>query len=499
VETSIEADVEPETTPYGTRIHELALESPDEVALIFAAEDRSERHFTWTELDDRTTQIARALARRRLGVGDLFAMQLKNSPELVFATFAAWKLGAVPVPVRWDLPEWELGRLRAVIDAAVTVDASTADLFEESLAESTEVLPEVTAPHHSGICSSGSTGSPKVILRKSPAVVIEGAPGSLGIQESWGPLSPDQLILTPGPIYHNNGFLTMSNLLSGHRVVLMERFRADHMVDLIEAHRVTGFTGATPMFQRIAQLPDVTTRDFSSIEWTMQGAAVLPQWLARFWFDLIGPERFYMTYGSSEGAGVVACRGDEWLEHPGTLGQPWTETEIKILDPDGHELPAGEIGEIFLRQADGVTHGYLGDVPPAPVTEDNFTTIGDLGWLDEDGWLFMADRRVDMIISGGANVFPAEVEAALSEHPGLDDVVVIGLPDEEWGQRVHAIAQASPLAPSLTEREVIDFAKSRLSPYKVPKSVEFVGQIPRSEATKVNRSALVTERVPAAD
>ena len=196
METTTEVEVEPETTPYGTRIHELALESPDEVALIFAAEDRSERHFTWAELDDRTTQVARALARRGLGAGDLFAMQLKNSPELVFATFAAWKLGAVPVPVRWDLPEWELSRLRAAIDAAVTVDPSTADLFEESLAESTEALPEVTAPHHSGICSSGSTGSPKVILRKSPAVVIEGAPGSLGIQESWGPLSPDQLILT---------------------------------------------------------------------------------------------------------------------------------------------------------------------------------------------------------------------------------------------------------------------------------------------------------------
>jgi bile acid-coenzyme A ligase len=500
VDTEAAADVEPETTPFGTKIHELALASPDGIALIFAAEDRSEQHFTWTELDDRTTQVARTLARRGLGVGDLFAMQLKNSPELIFATFAAWKLGAVPVPVRWDLPEWELGRLRAVINAPLAVDGTNAaGLFEESLSESTEVLPEVTAPHHSGICSSGSTGSPKVILRKSPAVVIEGAPNALGIMESWGPISADQLILTPGPIYHNNGFLTMSNLLSGYRVVLMERFRADHMVDLIERHRVTGFTGATPMFQRVAQLPDITSRDFSSIEWTMQGAAVLPQWLARFWFDLIGPERFYMTYGSSEGAGVVACRGDGWLEHPGTLGQPWTETEIKILDPEGNELPAGEIGEIYLRQADGITHGYLGDVPPAPVTSDNFTTIGDLGWLDEEGWLFMADRRVDMIVSGGANVFPAEVEAALSEHPGLADVVVIGLPDEEWGQRVHAIAQASPSAPTVTEPEVIEFAKARLSPYKVPKSVEFVETIPRSEATKVNRSALVAERVPVAD
>ncbi len=485
--------------PYGTMIGRHAAQRPlDEVALLFAAEDRSEQAFTWTELDHRTTQLARVLAERGLGVGDLLSMQLRNSPELVFATFAAWKVGAVPVPVRWDLPEWELNRLRDVIGAKVHLDESSTDLFEDSLSRSTDALPDVVPPHNSGICSSGSTGSPKVILRGAPAVTFEGAPSSLAITESYVTLPPDQLILTPGPIYHNNGFMTMANLVSGFRVVLMERFRADHMVDLIERHHITGFTGATPMFQRVAQIEGVTERDFSSIQHTMQGAAALPQWLAHFWFDLIGPERFYMSYGSSEGAGACACRGDEWLLHPGTVGRGWGGTEVKILDGDGHELPAGEIGEIYMKPASGIVHAYLGDVPPPTSTDDGYTTIGDLGWLDEEGWLFMADRRVDMIISGGANVYPAEVEAALSGHAAVDDVVVIGLPDEEWGQRVHAIVQRSATADPLSEPDVIAFAKSRLSPYKVPKTVEFVDQIPRSEATKVNRQALVAERLPAA-
>jgi bile acid-coenzyme A ligase len=479
--------------PFGTRLHDLALSSNGDVALVFAADSGTEEPITWDELDRRSTQVARLLIDRGLGVGDLLAMELKNSPELLFATFGAWKVGAVPVPVRWDLPDWELQRLRDTINARVTLSGEELGLFEMSTGASTDPLPEVTPPYHSGICSSGSTGSPKVILRKSPALWSE-AVSSLAVVESWGKLPRPQTILTPGPLYHNNGFLSTSDLLSGQSIVLMERYRADRMVDLIERYRVTGFTGATPMFQRVARLPDIARRDLSSIQWVMQGAAVLPPWLARFWFDLIGPERFYMTYGSSEGAGVVACRGDLWLEHPGTLGRPWGGTEIKIIGPDGAEMPTGEVGEIYMRLPGGIRHGYLGNVAPATTTMDNFTTIGDLGYLDDDGFVYMADRRVDMIVTGGANVFPAEVEAALSEHAAIADVVVIGLPDDEWGQRVHAIVQ--PLAgANLSELEVIAFAKERLTGYKAPKTIELVDVIPRSEATKVNRASLREERI----
>ena len=192
---------------------------------------------------------------------------------------------------------------------------------------------------------------------------------------------------------------------------------------------------------------------------------------------------------------MAICRGDEYLAHPGTLGRGERyETEIKILDEDGKDLPAGEVGAIYMRTPAGPLATYKGkDVKPLELTDDGFATVGDLGWLDEEGWLFLADRRADMIVSGGANVYPAEVEAALSEHQGVADVVVIGLNDEEWGHRVHALVQLVD-PEGLSEAEVIAYAKTRLAAYKVPKSVEFLDQIPRTEAMKVNRGALVAER-----
>jgi bile acid-coenzyme A ligase len=486
---------DPETlVPFGSRLSQLAAERGDSLAVTFVAESGEATDISWGQLDERSTQVGRALAGAGVGPSDLVALQLKNSLELLYAVFGAWKVGGAPVPVRWDLPDWELARVLSVIDAKVTMRGDDG-FFEATRAESTEPLPAVIAPISSGICSSGSTGTPKVILRQVPAV-YDPASVPLQIQQSWGPLSANQVVLTPGPMYHNNGFMITTDLLAGFRCVLMERFNAARTVDLIERYRVTGFTGATPMFQRIAQLEGVRERDFSSIEQTMQGAAVLPDWVARVWFELIGPERFHMTYGSSEGAGVVACRGDMWMARPGTLGLPWGGTEIRILGPDGRDRPPGEIGEIYMRPASGITHHYLGDVPQAPRTGDGFTTIGDLGWLDDDGFLFIADRRVDMIVTGGVNVFPAEIETALSEHPGVADVVVIGLADQEWGRRVHAIIQPRHPASPPSVEDVITYAKDRLAPYKVPKTVELVDHIPRSEATKVNRAKLMEEREP---
>jgi len=248
--------------------------------------------------------------------------------------------------------------------------------------------------------------------------------------------------LVPAPLYHTNGFGATMTLLDGEPIVLMERFNAERVLDLIERHRVSGFIGATPMLHRIAKVPGVTGRDLSSIQWVLQGASPIPQWLARFWCDLIGPERLYFGYGSTENVGIVRCRGDDWLEHPGTLGRGWPDTEIRILAPDGSELPPGEVGDIYMRSsALGEVATYRGEASPIPFTVDGFATIGDLGWLDEEGYLYLADRRVDLIVTGGANVYPAEVEAALSECPGVDDVVVIGLADPVWDKRVHALIQ----------------------------------------------------------
>ncbi len=481
-------------TPYGTRIRQVAMEHPERTAVLFSAEDGTERAVTWRQLDERSTQLARVMADRGVAVGEYLAICLKNSPEHLMACFAGWKVGAVVIPMRWDLPEWERVRVLATIGPRLVVDAAHTDVFEESLGASTEPLPEVTAPHGWGVCSSGSTGTPKAIVIKNPGIFYASLPTNT-VVEAYGPLTRPQRILVPAPLYHTNGFTATRNLMAGDDIVLLERFNAPRILDLIERHRVTGFIGATPMLQRVAQVEGIESRDLSSLEWVQQGASPLPVWLGRRWCELVGPERFFMSYGASEMHGLVVCRGDEWISHPGTLGRGINDTEIRILDGDGLDLPPGEIGSIYMRTPTGPAASYKGDdVTPMPRTDDGFVTVGDLGWLDEDGFLFMADRRSDMIVTGAVNVYPAEVEAALSEHPGIADVVVIGLRDPEWGRRVHAIVQPVGSSAGLPAEEVMAFARDRLASYKVPKSVEFVEHIARSDAMKLSRAALVEER-----
>jgi bile acid-coenzyme A ligase len=376
----------------------------------------------------------------------------------------------------------------------LVVDADHPEYFEEAERASTEPLDEVVSPRGFGVCSSGSTGSPKVIVMNLPALFYAEA-GLNMVVESYGALPQPQRVLVPAPLYHTNGFTATRNLMAGERIVLLERFNAPRILDLIEKYRITGFIGATPMLQRLAQVPGIETRDLSSLDWVQQGASPLPLWLGQRWCELVGPEHFYLSYGASEMHGLVVCRGDEWLAHLGTLGLPFGEAESKILDAEGKEVPRGEVGGIYMRTPTGPAASYVGDnVAPMTHTDDEFYTVGDLGWMDEDGFLYMADRRVDMIVTGAANVFPAEVESALSEHPQIADVVVVGLRDAEWGRRVHAIVQPTDLADPPDVDDVIGFAKARLASYKAPKTVEFVDSLPRSEAMKLSRGALVLER-----
>ena len=480
--------------PYGTQIRLTAEAEPDAVAIVFAGEDGTERLVTFRELDERSTQIARVLIDRGLRTGDFLAVSLRNSPEHLMACFAGWKAGAVVVPMRWDLPEWERGRVLATMRPKLVVDADHAEYFAAADSAPTTPLDEVVPPRGFGVCSSGSTGSPKVIVMNLPGLFYAEA-GLNMVVESYGTLPQPQRVLVPAPLYHTNGFTATRNLMAGERIVLLERFNAARILDLIEEYHITGFIGATPMLQRIAQVPGIDERDLSSLDWVQQGASPLPLWLGHRWCELVGPERFYLSYGASEMHGLITCRGDQWLAHPGTLGLPFGPAEVKILGPDGEELPTGEVGGIYIRTPTGPAASYVGDnITPMTRTDDEFYTVGDLGWVDEDGFLFMADRRVDMIVTGAANVFPAEVEAALSEHPAIVDVVVVGLRDPEWGRRVHAIVQPVDVANPPDEADVIGFAKARLASYKAPKTVEFVESLPRSEAMKLSRGALVLER-----
>jgi bile acid-coenzyme A ligase len=474
------------------RIRDLARSQPDELVVRHVAHDGTEVAHSWSELDRRSSQLAGALAARGLGTGDRLGLALRNCPQLVLSVLAAWKVGAVPVPARWDLPDWELGRLREVIDAPVHLGADDVAWIDASAALDVPDLPDALSPQVHGICSSGSTGLPKVILTERPSTFdpVAGTP----FAAAWGPVDRPQTILVLAPMYHANGFSTLLSLLAGDRLVVLEKFDAARVVDIVERHRISTFTATPTMLQRIADLPDVDDRDLSSLQWILQGAAPMPPSLVHRWADLIGIERIVMAYGMTEGLGLTALRGDEWLRHVGSVGRGFRETEIRVLDLDGHDVETGTIGEIHLRSPSTGTYSYLGGAPLLGGTADGFQTAGDLGYLDDDGYVYLVDRRVDVIISGGANVFPAEVECALIDHPAIADVVVIGLRDTEWGRRVHALVEpADPAAPP-TADDVIAYAKSRLAPYKVPKTVELVDAMPRSAATKVNRRSLIEER-----
>ncbi|MBB3602833.1 bile acid-coenzyme A ligase [Mycolicibacterium sp. BK556] len=479
--------------PYGRQLTNRAVADPHGTAVIVVGKDGSDTEVSWSELERYANQWARALQDAPVPQGAMVALPVPNSVELIAATLATWKVGATPVPMRWDLPAWEHQRLIEVIDPAVIITEDNVAGWAARAAEHDDSpLPDVVSPAVNGICSSGSTGLPKIILNTTPA--LWSAERNVPFMAQWTPVTQPQIILVPAPMYHTNGFGTLNYLLTGDRLVVLEKFDARVALDAIERHRVTTFTATPTMLSRIADVPDVTSRDLSSLEWILQGAAVMPSHLLRRWFDLLSPEKVLMAYGMTENLGLTALRGDEWLEHPGSVGRGFRDTEIRVVGDDGLPVAPGEFGEIYLRAPMNDQYRYIGGAKQLPRTPDGFATAGDIGYLDADGYLFIADRRTDMIVTGGANVFPAEVESALIEHPQIADVVVIGISDAHWGRRVHAVVQASETGAPPTEQDVILFAKGKLAGYKVPKTVEFVEEIPRTAATKVNRSAMVEAR-----
>lgn len=482
---------------FGRRVAALAAEHPEKPAIIFLPQKGAERSVTWRELDRATNRIARLLAARGVSEGSTVVVGVWNVPAHLMVTTAAWKLGALMLPLRAILPARERDGILDLAQPAL-VFADWEDVpypvlrpAELSLADAYDDAPLPGDPPHPGkaIASGGSTGRSKIVVDRTAHPVRYAARASrLGAAHG-------QVQLLCAPLYHNSPFLSAyGGLADDHTLVLMERFDAARAVGAIERHRVNYAYMPPIIMRRIIMLPGVRERDFSSIQAIQSSAAPCPPWLKRAWIELIGAEKVHEVYGSTEGIGATMIRGDEWLRHPGSVGRP-VSCELRILDEQGKELPPGEVGEIYTRPTatDGPTFTYVGGAH-MNATPDGFYSVGDLGWVDEEGYLFIADRRVDLIITGGANVYPAEVEAALHDHPALADLAVIGVPDEEWGRRVHAIIQPTDPAhpPAVTDLDA--WARERITSYKVPKTYEIVAELPRNEAGKIRRSALVTER-----
>ena len=343
------------------------------------------------------------------------------------------------------------------------------------------------------MASGGSTGRPKLIVAKVPA---EFDPETPAVQ-----MQPGDVQLVPGPLYHNGPYsFSMFDLFVGGTLVVMERFDAAEALRLIERYRVQWVFFVPTMMHRIWRLPDREQYDVSSLRTVFSTGAPWPIWLKEAWIGWLGPDVIREGYGGTESQGGTSITGHESLERPGSVGLPQQGALVRILDADGNEVPTGEVGEIYFMPATGPgsTYYYLG---AEAKDREGWETIGDLGYVDADGYLYLVDRRTDMIVTGGANVYPAEVEAALDAHPGVRSSAVIGLPDDDRGQTVHAILDvpeldlADPEAVEQFTDELRASLRERIVTYKVPRSFEFVREPLRDDAGKVRRSALRDERV----
>lgn len=486
---------------YGRRLRELATTHPQRAAIVLVAPDGSEKTVSYAQLDRLSTRAGRLLLDRGVRPGRWVVVGLPNSIEHYAFVLGAWKAGAGVLPVSSRLPERERREMLAMADPAAVVAEWQDEEFlticpSDLQGVPTDVvdLPDVTPCPGKAIGSGGSTGRPKIIVDPDPWA---NAPGDVfeGLARGTG-MAPDQVQLIAGPLYHNAPFCWGHwGLFEGHTLVVMQRFDADIALQLFTRHGI-GFALLVPtMLHRMLSSPLLAGTDFSKVDGIIHSAAPCPPWVKREWLQILGPERFHEAYGSTESSGYTFLTGREWLAHPGSVGRPM-HTDVQVVDADGEPCAPGEVGEVYMRMVDrpDPTYRYIG-ADPAPTLPGGFVSVGDLGWLDDEGFLFLADRRVDLILTGGANVYPAEVEAVLTEHPAVADVAVIGLPDDDWGKRVHAVVQPTRgSAESLAE--VLDaHCRERLAPFKVPKSYELVNSLPREDSGKLRRTALIAERI----
>lgn len=474
----------------GRAFSALADAEPDRAAVTCAG-----RTTTRGELESLSNRTARALADLGVGEGDFVTIGLPNSAELYAAVLATWKLGAVPQPVSARLPAREREAIVELADAKVVFGADP-DAHpgrhclplgwspDPSLDDS--LLPDRAPPAWKAPTSGGSTGRPKIIVAADPGMIDTDLDPGMGVRHGG-------VMMVPGPMYHNAPFsYSTRGLATGNHVITMPRFDAEETLAGIQEHRPDWMLLVPTMMLRIWRVPERESYDVSSLQVVWHMAAPCPAWLKEGWIEWIGGEKLYELYAGTEAQAVTIIRGDEWLAHRGSVGRCLIG-EMKVLDPLGEELAPGEVGEIYMRSPGGrETYRYVG--AEAKRTADGWESLGDLGWIDADGYVFLTDRLSDMILSGGANIYPAEVEAAIDEHPLVRSSAVIGLPDEDLGNRIHAIVQVAEGA-SVSDDELREFLAERLVRYKIPRTFERSDEPLRDDAGKVRRSALRTERL----
>ncbi|MFI5715702.1 acyl-CoA synthetase [Nocardia sp. NPDC051750] len=492
--------------------------TPDRPAIIMAS---SAEIVTYRDLEQRSIRGARALRARGLKVGDHIAILMENNRQYLEIAWAAQRSGLYYTAVNWHLTA---GEVQYILDdcgataliagesmAEVVADldltripvriAGTGELpgfepYEDVLAaESADPLGAAECEGREMLYSSGTTGRPKGI-RKPLAATPLGDPSAPPVQIARGLLvsgpTRDAVYLSPAPLYHGAPLVfSMSWHRLGATVVVMERFDARQCLELIERHRITHTQMVPTMFVRMLRLPPAERDryDTSSLVDVVHSAAPCPVAIKQQMLDWWGPI-ISEYYSGTEDVGNTYISAREWLDHPGSVGRP--AQECHIVGADGAELPVGEVGVVYFDGGRPFEYHHDPAKTVAAAHPKGWRTLGDMGYLDADGYLYLTDRQAHMIISGGVNIYPQEAENTLAAHPAVTDVAVIGVPDEEMGEAVKAVVQ--PVDPAAAgdglAADLIAFCRTELAAYKCPRSVDFVDELPRDPSGKLYKRRL---------
>jgi long-chain acyl-CoA synthetase len=477
---------------------------------------------TFDDLEARANRLAHRFRQDGLREGDTVAILMENNEHIHAVMWAARRSGLYYVPINTHLTAAEVAYIvdnssaKAIIGSAALQDtcAGLAEhlpgglpqllMLAEGDLEGWERYPECVAdqlntPIDDEIegdllqYSSGTTGRPKGIKRELPHVPPHQAPGMMAALVGFW-MDPEAVYLSPAPLYHTAPSVwSMSAQAGGVTTVVLEKFDPEGALDAIQRHRVTHGQFVPAMFVRMLKLPEAARHsyDLSSLKRVMHAAAPCPVEIKKQMMDWWGPI-IDEYYASSEAIGSTLITAEDWLAHPGSVGKPMMGG-VHILDESGNELPPGQAGEIYFEG--GYSFEYLNDASKTAASRDKhgWMTVGDIGYLDDDGYLFLTDRRHHMIISGGVNIYPQEAENLLVTHPKVLDAAVFGIPDDEMGQRVVAAVQTVEEADATDQfaDELLDWLRDRLSHFKCPRSIAFEKQLPRTDTGKLYKNALI--------
>jgi fatty-acyl-CoA synthase/long-chain acyl-CoA synthetase len=493
---------------------------PDKPAVIDDRGDGAVVLWNYARLEAESNRLANALASLGAGPGVKVVWCGPNSPQVVAVINATRKVGAVAVPLNYRLTPAEASYIIEHCDAEIAyVDAEYAHLFaapqgnqigslrhviayagtapagmlgDDLVASASAEPPESPSDEVAGttmIYTSGTTGKPKGAVRRTRDQATAGALLTL-----FG-YAPDDIYLTSGPIYHSGpGSFMMGSLIFGQTIVVQRKFDAEDWLRLVDKYKVTSTFSAPALVRMLCSLPaEVKERyDRSSMRIMLANAAPWSFALKQMYLADFPADSLWEIYGSTELGVDCVLEPKDQLRKPGSCGKPAPLVEIRLLDESGAEITGTgpeNAGELYVRSG-GVFHEYYKQIDSYKAAQQgDFHTVGDIAYRDEEGYYYICDRKSDMIISAGMNIYPAEIEAALEQHPDIFDVAVFGIPSQDWGELVHATVVLAPGA-SLSEADVMAFARERLAGYKTPRSVTFADELPRTGSGKLLKREL---------